>query len=78
VISKVDKGNSIVIVYQEEYNRKVMNFVSNNNFRSANNYPTKKIQKDLQNSINDCQLIIHKEERWKYINLIHTPPVIRG
>jgi hypothetical protein len=77
MISKADKGNSIVIVYLYEYHRKVKNFISNNNF-SANNDPIKKFQKDLRNSINDCQLIIHKYERWKYIDLNPTPPMIRG
>jgi len=36
MISKADKGHSIVIVYQNEYHRKVNNFISNNNFSSAN------------------------------------------
>jgi len=32
MISKADKGNSIIITYQDEYHRKVMRFTSNNNF----------------------------------------------
>jgi hypothetical protein len=32
MISKVDKGNSIIITYQDEYHREVMSFISNNNF----------------------------------------------
>jgi hypothetical protein len=78
LISKADKGNSTVIVYQNEYHRKFNNFISNNNFRSANNDTTQKFQKDLRNSKNNCQLIIHKDERWKYINLNPIPPMIRG
>ena len=42
MISKSDKCNSIVIVYQEEYHRTVINVISNNNLRSVNNDPTKK------------------------------------
>jgi len=40
------------------------------------NDPTKKFQ--MISVIKDCQLIIHKDERWKYINLNPTPPMIRG
>jgi len=29
MIYKADKGNSIIITYQDEYHRKVMNFISN-------------------------------------------------
>jgi len=78
MISKADKGNSIVIVKQNECHRELNNFISNKNFRSANNDPTKKFQKDLRISIHDFQPIIHKDERWKYINLKLTPPTIRG
>jgi hypothetical protein len=32
MISKADKDNSIIITCQDEYHRKVVNFISNNNF----------------------------------------------
>jgi hypothetical protein len=41
MISKADEGNSIIIVYQNEYDIKVVDFVWNNNLRSAKNDPTK-------------------------------------
>jgi phosphoenolpyruvate carboxylase len=30
--SKADKSNSIIITYKDEYHRKIMSFISNNNF----------------------------------------------
>jgi hypothetical protein len=72
MISKADKGNSITITYQQHYNDKVMNFISNNNFITDNNL-TKKFQKVLRNNINQCQLIIPRDERWKYVNLNPIP-----
>ena len=36
-VTKADKGNSIVILYQDDYNTKVEDFISNNNFTIANN-----------------------------------------
>jgi len=78
MIYKADEGNSTIITYQDEYHRKVMNFISNNNFTIVKNDLTKKFQRDLRSNINVCQLIIQKDERWKYINLIPNPPTIRG
>jgi hypothetical protein len=60
MVSKVDEGNSIIITYQDEYNSKVMDFVSNNNFTVANNDITKKLQRDLTNTINECQQLLIK------------------
>ena len=42
MISKADKGNSIVILYLEDYHRKVQNFIDNNNFVALKKDPTKK------------------------------------
>lgn len=55
-----------------------MDLISNNNFTITKNDITKKFQRDLRNSINECQQIIPKEDRWKYINLKPTVPKIRG
>ena len=69
MVSKADKGNSIIITYQDKYHKKVMNFISNNKFTNAKSDLTKKFQRDLRSNMNECQLIIQKDERWKYINL---------
>jgi hypothetical protein len=78
MMSKADKGNSIIITYQDKYHKKFMNFVSSNNFTNAKSDHTKKFQRDLRSNINECQLIIPQAERWKYINLNPTIPMIRG
>jgi len=54
VVSKADKGNSIIITYKEEYHNKVVNFVSNNNFTNTKSDLTKKFQRDLRSNINEC------------------------
>jgi hypothetical protein len=43
-----------------------------------NNDPTTKFQKSLCHNINNCQLLIPKDQKWKYVNLNPTPPSIRG
>jgi hypothetical protein len=44
MITKADKGNSIIIIYIEEYNKKVNTFIANNNFRKTNNNIINKLQ----------------------------------
>ena len=78
MVSKADKGNSIVILYQDEYNQKVEEFISNNNFTIANTDITKNLQREIRNTVNDCQRVIHRSEKWKYVNLNSTTPTMRG
>jgi hypothetical protein len=61
VILKADKGNSIVIIYQNIYHEKVMDFIDNNNFTNITGDLTKKFQKELRNNINECPHIIQKD-----------------
>jgi len=37
IITKTDKGNPIVITYQQNYSRKIEDFIENNNLAIANN-----------------------------------------
>jgi hypothetical protein len=55
-----------------------MNFITNKNFTIVAGDLTKKFQKDLRNNINECQSVIHKDDKWKDINLKPSPPMIRG
>ena len=78
IISKSDKGNSIVIISKESYHNKTQNFVHNNKFTSIEKDNTNKYQKDLRNTINGCPYLIHKDKKWKLVNLNPSPPTIRG
>ena len=78
VISKADKGNSIIIMYQYDYKEKVNRFISYKNFAIVKSDITKKLQRDVGDTINKFQQIIHKNIRWKYLNLNPIAPTIRG
>jgi hypothetical protein len=78
LITKADKGNTIVITYQQDYWRKTEDFIENNNLIIANNDPTKTFQKKVRIAVNECQIVVHKDERWKYINMNPASPTIRG
>jgi len=78
IISKADKGNSTVVLYLDDYNRKVNEFISSNNFTTANADIKKTLQKGVRNTINECQNLIQKREKWKLMNLNPTAPTMRG
>ena len=70
MITKADKGNSIVIlyiyIYINNYNKKVSVFISNNNFHKTASDITNRLQRDIRSTINECQNIIPKEKNYKY------------
>jgi hypothetical protein len=75
---KADKGNTIVIMYADDYHSKIQDFISNNNFTTVNKDLTKRFQKRFGDTIKDCPEIIHKYKKWKHINLNPTTLTIRG
>jgi hypothetical protein len=71
-ISKANKGNSIVIISQESYHEKVIDFVHNDSFKNSKTSrrpKNSKFQRELSITINECSHLIQKDEKWKYVNL---------
>jgi hypothetical protein len=44
-----------------------MDIINNNNFTTGD--PTNTLLREIRKSISENQLIIHKDIKWKYINL---------
>jgi hypothetical protein len=36
------------------------------------------LQREIRNAVNDCQSVIHRSEKWKYVNLNPTAPTLKG
>jgi hypothetical protein len=77
IITKADKGNTIVIEYKQEYCRKIGEFIDKNNILKVYNDPTKIFQKQVKTTLNDCQAVLHKDEKWKFINMNPTALTIK-
>jgi len=77
MITKADKDKSIIILYVDDYNRKIDTFISNNSFTQSTNDITIKLRVS-RTAINEWCDIIPKDEKWKYINLNPEAPSIRG
>jgi hypothetical protein len=64
-------------MYADEYNSKVQAFISDNNFTPSKQDVTKKLQSATRYIVNECNVIIPKDKKWKYINLNPSTPSVR-
>ena len=78
VVLKAGKGNNIVICYANDYYSKAQEFILNNQFSTMDNDPTNAFQKEIRKVVSNCTTTIHKEEKWKYINLNQSAPSKKG
>jgi hypothetical protein len=60
IVTKADKGNSLVILHKEDYNNKVEEFITNNSYTELPHGTANKLQRSIKNSLNKCNNIIHK------------------
>jgi hypothetical protein len=78
MMTKADKGNTIVVLYSNDYNKKVNNFIAENNFNLITSNITDRLQKEIRNAIRESTNLIPKDKRWQFINLNPSIPNIRG
>ena len=57
VITQADKGRTLVMIYKEDYHNKVHTFLTNNNFQTIPKNPTNKYQKQITQTIKQCNVI---------------------
>ena len=77
---KADKGNSLVIMYLEDYNNEVQEeFIDHINFTLLNRNPTKIFQNRIKDTIKSCQLHLPNDnKRTALTNMNPAAPNIRG
>jgi hypothetical protein len=76
--TKADKGNSMVILHETDYNNKVHIFIANNNFTLVPQNTNKRLYHIVRTAINEYKDIIPKEVKWRHVPLKPTAPKIRG
>jgi hypothetical protein len=77
-LTTADKGNTIVILPTTQYQDKIQDFITKNNFCISNMNPTKSYQKQIRKVINNSTKLINTNSKWKYINLNPSAPTIRS
>ena len=78
IITKADKGKTLVIIYTKDYHNKIHTFLASNNFQAIPKNPTNKNQKQITQTIKQCNLVLNKE-RNKYLNVRNPkPPTLKA
>ena len=62
MIPRADKGKSTVIIDIGDYNNKTLDFINSNNFKTLNIDPTNKFQKNVKESLKQCNMVISKKQ----------------
>ena len=78
MITRADKGNTIVILPTHQYETKIQYFIRNNNFRTATTDPTNIFQTKIKQTIKESTTLIPKDSRWKYKNMNPFAPSSKG
>jgi hypothetical protein len=78
MVSKADKGNSIVILYQNDYHSKVKDFINSSNFTILKKNPTKSFQSKIKSTIKNCPAILPKNSNINLTTMNPIAPNIRG
>jgi hypothetical protein len=78
IVTQADKSKAIVIIYKQEYDKKIHTFLTNNNFHILPANPTNKDQIRIQKIAQQCNQIIQKQQV-KYITQKNpTPPKLNA
>jgi hypothetical protein len=64
-----NQGNSIAILKTKDYDTKINNSISSNNFALLNMYPTNSYQEITGETVNSSKSLIKHENKLKYIKL---------
>jgi hypothetical protein len=78
IITRADKGNTIVIIYHNDDNQKTNDFFTSGQFNMITKDPTNSFQKSLRMCLNKSKFIISESQKARLININPTAPNIRG
>jgi hypothetical protein len=78
VITRADKGRTLVITEQANYESKITEFINNNEFTETSTDPTKQYHRSTESTVNKCNVIIKKIKKWQANILNPKPPQIRA
>jgi hypothetical protein len=78
ILTKADKGNTVIIIHKDVYHQKINDFISQHKFTKVRNNYTNVQQKAVKTAINACKTTIKRHDKWKYINMNPKAPYIFG
>ena len=69
IVTKADKGQTVIILTNEDYKRKIQEFFINNNIIEIKRDPTDRFNSNVKSVLNKAKYIIMNEEK-KYLKMI--------
>jgi hypothetical protein len=75
---RADKGKTCVITYNDDYNNKIHNFLTKNNFQKLQKNPTNKSQQCSTEALQQSDLIVHKNQIKHLIQKKPRPPPLKA
>lgn len=75
MVTKADKGNTVVVMSNDVYVQKVEQFINDNDINRLDNDPTTKFAKEINNTINTCNALFKRNGQRRLLQLIkpHAP-----
>ena len=78
MVTRTDKGNSLVILTIKQHYSKITDFILANKFQITTRDPTNSFQSEAQKVINGSKTLIPHNTKWRYVNMNPTAPTING
>jgi hypothetical protein len=78
LITKADKGKTIVIINKDTYTQKIKDFLRENQFTQLHKDPIDKFQKQLQQAIPKCSKIIDKQQKKYLLQIKRKSPMLNA
>ena len=66
MITRADKGNSLVILPTPHYENKIEKFLGDNNFHTVAADPTNTFQTQVRNTVKQSKTLKPNDSRWEY------------
>jgi hypothetical protein len=63
IITRADKGKTLVILIHEEYKHKIKNFIQDNYLIKINKNPTQQYQKIVKQTVIECNDIVRVQKK---------------
>lgn len=78
LVLKADKGNTTVLVKQDDYVKKTEEFINDNGIVEIKKDPTVNFQNNIKTAIRSTNLILTKEEKGKLVDMNPQAPTLRA
>ena len=78
IITKADKGNTVVVMNQSSHQEKVYKFIENNNIKKVQHDPTEKYNEEINASINRSEYVLNKASKFYLKTIKPRAPELTG